>query len=525
MPRHLWLVTCFACNRGELAGVDVEGAPEPTDAEVPPTEDTGARDTGQPSHSSPGPCEADPSLSVISAVPNDGLISTFVEVAVSLSSPASVAVQCTSDAEPTEIFFAEDTTAATEHAVRISGLVPSTAYNCSAVAVCPSTGGPATRFVWQTGPPPADVLPLSIAVDPLFGMDGAWTLAPYTIDATGGDTWFVAWGPDGTARWWFPAPAGVGMWVELLWHPAEGEFVWGGGMDPQGRVRILAPWVGETYAFAPVGWQDIVFHHDGKRAADGRLLTLESRLNHGGGVGFTGFGVRLHDPTTGTVDFDYDSQRLVDDGVFPPPAGGFDPDPWHANWADWEETPTGPELYVSLCFAHQILAIDGYTGSLLWQLGRGKGWTVLDAVGLPLSEDQLPQCQHGLDVVGNTFLVYDNGQDRPRSSASEWNIDPLARTAQRTWYWTEPGWKEDFLGDIDYLPNNRILVTEASQTGVSDIVEVDRATGLVASRASLAAGGFTYRAQRYDGCELFTSVAACDAIAARYSALADLLLR
>ena len=53
------------------------------------------------------------------------------------------------------------------------------------------------------------------------------------------------------------------------------------------------------------------------------------------------------------------------------------------------------------------------------------------------------------------------------------------------------------------------------------MLEVDRATGAVASRTTLPDGG--YRAERYDGCALFDSVRACPALAARDAALRPLL--
>jgi hypothetical protein len=69
-----------------------------------------------------------------------------------------------------------------------------------------------------------------------------------------------------------------------------------------------------------------------------------------------------------------------------------------------------------------------------------------------------------------------------------------------------------------------VLVTEASSFGVADIVEVDRATGGVASRMTFDDGGYTYRADRYEGCDLFTSTRACDTLKARYDEVSALLV-
>jgi hypothetical protein len=314
------------------------------------------------------------------------------------------------------------------------------------------------------------------------------------------------------------------MWFEVKYDVVAKDFVWGGGMSENGRPHVLDFWNGVTYVWAPPGWQDVEFHHDGKRLDDGRIMTLEIRDNHVGNTHWDGFGLRVHDPATGAVDFDFDSQVLVDAGQLAPP-GGFDQDPWHANWMDWKETASGPEAFVSLCLSWQMLALDGTDGSLKWLLGRNLGWTVLDETGHDIGEDALPECQHGLEVNGDgdTFLVYDNGQDRANSTAEEWQIDATNRVATRLWTWSEPGWQEDYIGDIDYLPNDRILVTEAAQFGVAEIAEVDRATGAVASRMTWSNGGLIYRAERYDGCDLFTSAKYCDAIATRYAEVAQLL--
>lgn len=115
------------------------------------------------------------------------------------------------------------------------------------------------------------------------------------------------------------------------------------------------------------------------------------------------------------------------------------------------------------------------------------------------------------------FLVYDNGQNRNESAASEWVFDPVSRTAELQWAWTEPGWSEPFLGDIDDLGNDRVLITQATFFGPSQVIEVDRASDQIASRLSFDNGGLTYRAERYDACELFSDATACGELGARHA--------
>jgi hypothetical protein len=177
---------------------------------------------------------------------------------------------------------------------------------------------------------------------------------------------------------------------------------------------------------------------------------------------------------------------------------------------------------VSLCFDRTILAVDPATSEVRWRFGPGLGWTLSDAQGLPLDEAALPQCQHGIEVDGHRLLLYDNGRDRGESQAVEWLLDPATLTATRTWQWTEPGWFVDIWGDVDELGSERVLVTEANRCGsglASSIVEVDRATGAVASRLVLPVGSGTYRAERYDGCDLFANTRWCSALAERRAAL------
>jgi len=456
-------------------------------------------------------CELD-GVDVVSLVATAGEPDTMVELEVTLANDAPAAGACIAEGEPDQIFFAESTVAARVHHLRLSGLLPDASYTCTAAPTCPARLGAPASTTWQTSSPPADVPPFNVMIDPTLGMTGVWTLAPTARGLAASQAWIAIWGADGRPRWWTPLPVGVRMSVEALYDAADGTIVWGGGKSPEGRIRVHHLWDGELYAWAPEGWEEIVFHHDGKRLADGRLLTLENRINSANGDIWEGFRIRVHDPVTGRVDFDFDSQTFVDQGILHTP-GIDNNDAYHANWVDWHESAEGPRVYVSLCSAEQILAIDASTGGLAWLLGKHLGWRVLDAAGHALPDSALPDCQHGLDVISDDhFLVYDNGQNTPSSHAQEWLVDPVTRTAQRIWNWTEDGWSQWWLGDVDDLGYGRVLVTEAP----GPVVEVDKATGRVASRFALTGDGETYRAERYDGCALFTSVKECPDLAERY---------
>jgi len=519
MMRLVLVIVAAACvepgEEGPANPSDNPADPLPSDPTLPPPTET---DEPPPPV---GDCGPQDGLEVLSLEAIGWHPDTMVELEVTLSSPATVAGACVADDEPDQIFFAESTDQAEVHTLRLSGLLANKSYTCAAAPTCPTQLAPAAVTTYQTSAPPSDLRQFTVVVDPVLGMTGAWTLAPYAETDFASDTWIAIWGPDGRVRWWTELPQGPGIWIEARYHTEDDTIVWGGGFDPQGRIRVLDMWDGELYAWAPDGWQDTVFHHDGKRIADGRLMTLEIRENSVGNNDWDGFGIRVHDPDTGVVDFEFNSQKLVDEGILEEGGGGFGGnDPYHANWMEWHESAAGPQVYVSLCFSEQILAIDATTGELDWLLGEGMGWTVLDAAGDVISPNALPDCQHGIEVIGdNHLLVYDNGQFQPNSAAEEWIIDPDAMTAQLIWSWTEPGWSEWYLGDIDDLGNDRVLLTEAP----GPVVEVDRATGQVASRMTFNNGGSTYRAERYDGCDFFTSVKECEDLAVRYAEVEALL--
>ncbi len=453
-----------------------------------------------------------------------GAISTSVELSIELDVAAPVVAHCLPDTDPTHAFFAESTDVAETHTLRMTGLFPDEGYVCTAAADCPGPSQTPAEATFFAEPPPNTLRRVTVEKNPALGMTGAWTLAPYNLQPVGGKMYVVVWGPQGFLRWWYPLPGGLMIDAEALYDLDRDEIVWGGGGSPDGRLRIVDLWHGETYAWSPPGWQDVMFHHDAKRLEDGRLITLETRENVFGNNSWDGFGVRVHDDVTGQVDLEIDSQRYVDEGVLRAAGGLFDNDPYHANWVDLKELATGPKLYVSLCFDESILALDGVTGDVLWHLGANKGWTLLDAAGSPLDDGYLPQCQHGLEILGDDhLLVYDNGRNRGFSTAQEWTIDPVTRTATQLWLWQEPGWDEAVLGDIDLLPDDRVLITAATFIGTSEIVEVDRATGDVASRIRLDSGGYTYRSERYSGCDLFSDTTVCDTLAARHEEVSTLL--
>jgi len=541
-----WMLGWVACGGDDGKQADDTPAPsdtgsptdseeptdsETTDTEVPPTETGGPTDTGEPPA-----CPEDPALSVVSAAVSDGLLPNQRAVTVTLSSPAAAAVRCVKVGDPAELHLLESAVPATQHTLHFSGLLPDSDYSCEAVATCPTSAGAGVVVPMTTAPGPGNLPTVEVTVDPALGMTGAWTLLPFRDGACdfAGRTWLVAYDPEGVPRWWQQLPEGVFFDVEALYHADVDSVVWGGGAHTDGRTNVWSLTTGTTYASGNLPQVARgVFHHDGKLLDDGRILTLQNDDNTGRGRAWTGWRVRAHDPATGAVSVDLQSQRYVDEGWLRVSTGVLDEDPYHANWMDLIPHATGERAYVSQCFDQSILSLDAATGDVRWKLQQDDGWTVVDPAGNELPQSMLPECQHGIEVIGDdVLLVYDNGQNRRESQITELTVDAVNRRVTVEWQWTD-GWFEDTLGDVDDLGNGRVLVTQAhpecwspSRGARSRILEVDRATGQVASEVAFrSAQHTTYRSQRYEGCEFLPGTRFCATVLTRAGELAPLFDR
>ncbi|MCA9494689.1 MAG: aryl-sulfate sulfotransferase, partial [Myxococcales bacterium] len=283
-----------------------------------------------------------------------------------------------------------------------------------------------------------------------------------------------------------------------------------GRTDGLGAPQILDPWEGTVWTETFPGSDAVLWSHDIHRLPDGRIVSIEEQQNVGPAGGtWTGFGLRIYDPVDDEVDWTWSSQSAVDAHTLPT-AVGTDKDPYHANWVE----VVGDDVYVSLCYAAQIIKIDATTGDIVWKMGADGD----------LVPDVAPECTHGLEIVGDRLLVYDNGRERHESAASEYRIDEVAMTATRTWTWTEPGWYEHVLGDVDHWGDD-VIVTQAHASwsttpgAHSAVVEVERPSDLVVWRLDLDAADSVYRSERIDGCDLFAHVQSCPAVAARFAEL------
>lgn len=444
---------------------------------------------------------------------------------VTLTSPDAVAVACTHTDDPDEVHLVESPMPSEVHTLQLTGLRASSTYDCRVVATC-SRRSPEDVVVQTREPDP--LLP-GIEVqtfDPRAGREYVLT------NHNGASQRLLVFDREGHVRWRAQVPAS-GPSIEFHYHGGEDGFVWGGGWPPNSanRPRRLSVFGAEERydtAAALGDWSSSPFHHDGKLLSDGRFLTLEEVDNVGPTTTFRGFRVRRVDPVTATVDFDYDSQRAVDEGHLPE---GPD-DAWHANWVDVDPVDGEDVLFVSLCFLSQTVAIDVETGAWRWRFGPGGDFTLVDLEGVPLPDEAYPQCQHGLQKRGDRLLVYDNGWQRGHSRAAEYALDEESMTATLLWTWTEPEWFERSLGSVDWLADERVLVGmgHLGWAGIegdhSTIVEIDPTDGAKLWEARYATTqDLLYRASAADPCALFSNAAYCDAVRARLDDLAAVLDR
>lgn len=504
--RNLALAMLWGACKAPTSALPTQVPPEP--ATTGSTADTAAR----------GPC-ADPTLGLsLSLQPTQSITAARLEVEATDAVP--VVAACIAEDDPDDVLFAEEITPAVSHALAVGGLRAETSYLCTAAATCPT---PRARASQTWGSASASALSLELDPHPTLPWTRGYTLAAIhrnqNCPIVQGHP-LVLWDDRGRVRWHKETARGFDISVEAHAHPTSPRIVWGGGGSQGGFPRVEDPMTGLHEAIRLPDVAGGNFHHDVLSLPDGRFVTLEARSDQQGADSWTGFAVRVREASE-EISFTLESQALVDAGVLPP---GTTQDPYHANALAWDDRDGAPLLVVSLCYVPALLGYDVARDEVAWVFARSQGWRLETADGDPLTEDDIPQCAHGIELVDGKLLLYDNGRVRGQSAASEWALDPVTRTAVRTWYWTEPGWYEPILGDIEEIAPGRVLITKGRRgcgaRGTS--LEVDRATGAVAVRRTFP-NVMLYRSEHIDGCAIFGSTELCPDVARRYEEVRALL--
>ncbi|MEZ4235981.1 MAG: hypothetical protein R3F59_07415 [Myxococcota bacterium] len=434
---------------------------------------------------------------------------------VEVSGTANVAAACVRRDRPAEVHLLESQGSGNLD-FKFVGLAADTDYDCS-VALVDGSGEPHTVSL-HTMPLDSNAATAHMIGDP-SAMTGVWTLTTVRPECSGNhQNYLTVLDPEGGNRWSFAVPRKLNLGTEAR-SDGPNRVLYGGGDDPAGPPTVVDLQHGEQWRLEFPGSDEVVFHHDAKRIADGRVLSLE--LNED--PGWEAFQLRLSNDDM-TTSWYWD---VADHTDWLDPGEDSD-DPHHANWADVVDGPDGLTAYVSLCYAFKIVAIDVATSQPAWRFGYGGDFTLEDPDGNPLPQDEFPQCQHGVSTDGTNLLVYDNGFDRGYTRAVEYRLDTVRKVATKTWEWRDEGYWEKYHGGASWLTDDhdRVLVAEANNDcgDTSDrptqIVELDRAAGTEIHRLVFDdVGKWIYNAHRVDGCDLFANAEYCPAVATRLDEL------
>ena len=441
------------------------------------------------------------------------LVAPDKRIGVTLGAPGVAWAACTLDATPTETVIAESMEPALEHELKLLGLAAGESYDCEV------HGGAET---WD----------LQLEVDPVFGapafevtrdesvdFQGAWTLLNDGGGCFSGMNRVIVVDPEGRHRWVYEA--GNDMIADLdtsvtsdgYMHVGGGWGVLDASQPNRGIFRTL-DWDGTILVDRTEPDFGEGFNHHSEPMEDGSYLNVTtSRLNDGVHEWY-GVGIERWHPEEGVV-WTWDTDAMLDAGQLSWVAG--DDSPYHANSVTWMDDEEGPALYVSLFVDQEIWRIDRDTGLRTWRFGPGGDFTYLDTDGTLLPSSRWVYAQHDPEYSEDgRVLVYDNGYDRPGtdySRVAEFQLDKVDMTATLLWEWTEDDWNNPIVGDADWLDNGNVLVTKGffkcwspTSPDTSAIVELDPDTLDVGWRLKwVSRDKATFRAQRYEGCDIFSN--------------------
>lgn len=210
-----------------------------------------------------------------------------------------------------------------------------------------------------------------------------------------------------------------------------------------------------------------------------------------------------------------------DKGELPPGTSTTNSDLYHANSIDdqWENGRL--YLYVNMRNLSKVIKIDYLTKQVVWQLGVGGDFTLLEKDGTPAANSRWFFNEHDVKLIGpNKLSAYDNGSERSKyggtnySRALQLELDQVNMTARITFEYQEAGWMEPYWGGYDVLSSGNSLIAlghyaAGNSALTSGLIELDPA-GTVVWRADFRnSKDAIYRADRIGGCDIFDNITYC----------------
>jgi len=457
-----------------------------------------------------------------------GNLPLLMVIDAELATPGPVAVVCRSvDDSDVLLFRSED--ADTHHQVALPGLLPDTDYSCAVARVsAEGTAGPATVVAVRPPTLPGSLPTLTVPLDE--GVEPAWVMANTTHGCGAQSTqWVFVADRAGRIRWAYEVGMGFDIDIDASWtgdrvHLGGGWALFDEDEPHRGLMRQLTL-DGQVLVDRTTPHVGLGFNHHSEVLPDGTVVSLTTHPHDEDGPRWYGVAVEQWDPTTDSVPWSWTTADVADQLPRQDPVS-----PWHANALEWVTDPHGDALWVSTYVSQALWRIDRDSGAITHVLSSYGDFALIDTSGAPLPDGEWFFGQHDPDVMPDgRVLLYDNGVGRPGSNSQsrvvEYQLDLDARTATRTWSWTEAGWFTPFVGDADYLPDGHVLVTKGVihcvtpwQTGqVSSVIELDLdAAGGAAPVWRMDWGdedGQVFRSQRYDGCDIFSHAGSCPTVA------------
>lgn len=480
-----------------------------------------------------------PSLSA-KAIDNDVLAQ---RIEIRQTRPQAGWLECTEVGNPREKHL-QEVPAADTQSLQFRGLKAQTPYRCLLQdAQQRHTLAPALEF--RTAALPSDIRAPRISVPSTNLPSTGYTLYNYGyIKSLGKITWpsanyLVIVDAEGVIRWYYKGPGAGDVDASYI---GNDQILFGGrsGRTYAPTITTLDKevlFVATTQPGSPTEVSGEYLHDAGLSVDGESVFTFAQTLNDGG---WRGFVIKEIDLFTNQVEWAWDSYL---DGVLPGVLdlhdAGTGDDPFHPN-AVFDTVENGHQyLYMSFWKTSQIFKIDYLTHDIVWTLGIDEDFTLLEKNGTPAADSRWFFNLHDVKRYGNLIYVHDNGNDRTlygglaNSRALVLELDESKKTARIVSEYSEPDWAEPVWGGHDRLPNGNGLIAmghcyeededyyslcSGLQTNLhpSALVEYN-SSGKVVWRADFTTlNEAIYRAERIDGCAIFSNPTYCPALAGQH---------